>query len=129
MRGVHVIGIEHLTLVQGVIIPLRYPLSNGSVIHEVYVSPPPPPLCITARSRCLYQYIAKLWSLDDWDDSNAVQKTRFTKHQIRVLVVALKIDATEWSYGIMPDATIALIATLCRLSWPRPLADLVDMFG
>jgi hypothetical protein len=57
--------------------------------------------------------------IDDWDDSNAVQKTRFTKHQIRVLVVALKIDATEWSYGIRPDATFgpgchlmqALVAT------------------
>jgi hypothetical protein len=67
--------------------------------------------------------------IDDWDDSNAVQKTRFTKHQIRVLVVALKIDATEWSYGIRPDATMALVATLCRLSWPRPPADLVGMFG
>jgi hypothetical protein len=58
-----------------------------------------------------HQYIAKLWSLDDWDDSNAVQKTCFTKHQIRVLVEALKIDATEWSCGIRPDATMALVAT------------------
>jgi hypothetical protein len=77
----------------------------------------------------LYQYIAKLWSLDDWDDSNTVQRTRFTKHQIRVLVVALKIDAIEWSCGIRPDTIIALLATLCRLLWPRPLADLADTFG
>jgi hypothetical protein len=76
-----------------------------------------------------HRYTATAWSLDDWDDTNALQKTRFTKHQLVVLVIALKIDATEWSHRIKPDATMALVVTLMRLSRPRHLSDLCDTFG
>jgi hypothetical protein len=85
--------------------------------RSMRVAPPP------------YTYSATAWSLDDWDDTNALQKTRFTKHQLRVLVIALKIEATEWSHRIKPDATMALVVTLMRLSRPRHLADLCDAFG
>jgi hypothetical protein len=63
-----------------------------------------------------YQYTEKAWSLDDWDETLAVDKTRFTKHQIRVLAIALKIDAVKWSHGIQPEPTMALVVTLMRLS-------------
>jgi hypothetical protein len=76
-----------------------------------------------------YQYTAKAWSLDDWDETLAVYKTRFTKHQIRVLAVALKTDAMKWSYGIQPEPIMALVVTLMRLSWPRRLSDPSDYFG
>jgi hypothetical protein len=56
-------------------------------------------------------------------------ENRFTKHQIRILVVALKIHAIEWSHGNRPDPTTALVITLYRLAWPRPLHDLCDVFG
>jgi hypothetical protein len=56
-----------------------------------------------------YQYTAKAWSLDDWDETLVVYKTRFTKHQIRVLAVALKTDAMKWSYGIQPEPIMAKI--------------------
>jgi hypothetical protein len=54
---------------------------------------------------------------------------RFTKHQIRVLVVALGIAAVEWSGGNRPDPTMAFVATCCRFSQPRVLCDLADSFG
>jgi hypothetical protein len=76
-----------------------------------------------------YQYTAKAWSLDDWDDTLAVDKTRFTKHRIRVLAIALKIGAVKWSYGIQPEPIMALVVTLMRLSWPRRLSGLSGYFG
>jgi hypothetical protein len=53
--------------------------SHGGVAHEVSKLPPsPPPPPPASRSRSALPITEKAWSLEDWDETLAVDKTRFT---------------------------------------------------
>jgi hypothetical protein len=80
-----------------------------------------------------HHHDAWLWSLNDWDDTKPLQKTRLTKYQVGVPVVPLMVNAINRSRMIKPVTTMLCLlgghlAQAHYATIPLP-CGLCDVFG
>lgn len=68
------------------------------------------------------------FELDELDDEYCRRLMRFTKEEIRILVIALQIDQIPYRLRLKPHPETALCLVLIRLSWPERLFTLTRTF-
>ena len=69
------------------------------------------------------------FDLDTWSPERLRRTMRFTKEEIRLLIGYFDLESIEYRQRIRPSPEFALCLLLCRLSWPRPLFQLTEVFG